>query len=197
MLATVSALMLLLLAPGPTNTLLFRAGGLFGFRASWTLLFIECLAYVLQVSAWGVALFYLAAYSPWAVKLIQLAAGTYLLVVSWRLWRSAKTSDGVTRDRFTGGYFFWMTVMNPKGLLIASLIAPPDTFTYWPGYLSFMCTLALVVVLVGSAWIVFGVGVVGRGRHWLTPRVINRTAALAIGCFASVLLGHLATSILN
>lgn len=29
MLATVSALMLLLLAPGPTNTLLFRAGVLF------------------------------------------------------------------------------------------------------------------------------------------------------------------------
>lgn len=197
MLATVSALMLLLLAPGPTNTLLFRAGVLFGLRASWKLAFIECLAYLLQVSVWGVGLLYLAAYSPWAVKLIQLAAGTYLLVVSWRLWRSVKALEDVNQDRFTGGYFFWMTVMNPKGLLIASLIAPPDTFIHWTGYLAFMGTLALVVIPVGAAWIVFGAGVVGRGRHWLTPRVINRTAALAIGCFATVLLGRLATSILT
>lgn len=196
MLATVSALTLLLLAPGPTNTLLLRAGVLFGLRASWKLAFIECLAYLLQVSVWGVALLYLAAYSPWAVKLIQLAASTYLLWVSWRLWRGAKALDGVGRDRFTSSYFFWMTVMNPKGLLIASLIAPPDTFTYWTGYLAFMCTMVLVVVPIGSAWIVFGAGVVGRGRHLLSPRVINRSAALAIGFFATVLLGRLVTSIL-
>lgn len=80
MLATVSALMLLLLAPGPTNTLLFRAGVLFGFRASWTLALIECLAYLLQVSLWGVALLYLAAYSPWALKATQLALACYLLL---------------------------------------------------------------------------------------------------------------------
>lgn len=56
MLGTVSALVLLLVVPGPTNTLLLRAGVLFGFAASWRLAFIECVAYLLQVSVWGGAL---------------------------------------------------------------------------------------------------------------------------------------------
>jgi len=59
MFGTVSALVLLLVVPGPTNTLLLRAGVLFGFAASWRMALIECLAYLLQVSVWGAALFYL------------------------------------------------------------------------------------------------------------------------------------------
>jgi threonine/homoserine/homoserine lactone efflux protein len=197
MLATVSALVLLLLAPGPTNTLLFRAGVLFGFRASWKLAFIECLAYLLQVSLWGSALLYLSAYAPWALELTQLAAGAYLLLVSYQLWLRKKAQDVPTQDRFTGLSFFWLTVMNPKGLLIASLIAPINTFTTWAGYLVFMSALALVVVPVGAAWIAFGAGVVGRQQGWLSPLAINRVAAIAIGCFATVLLGRLADSIFN
>ncbi|NMY07638.1 LysE family translocator [Pseudomonas veronii] len=197
MLATVSALVLLLLAPGPTNTLLLRAGVLFGFRASWKLVFIECLAYLLQVTLWGVALLYLSVYAPWAVKLTQLAAGAYLLLVSYQLWLREKAQAAVNQDRFTGLSFFWLTVMNPKGLLIASLIAPINTFIHWAGYLVFMSTLALVVLPVGAAWVAFGAGIVGRQPGWLSALAINRVAAIAIGCFATVLLGRLADSIFN
>ncbi len=197
MLATVSALVLLLLAPGPTNTLLFRVGVLFGFRASWRLIFIECLAYLLQVTLWGSALLYLSSYAPWAVKLTQLVAGAYLLWVAYQLWLREKALDASTQDRFTGLSFFGLTVMNPKGVLIASLIAPISTFTTWAGYLVFMSTLALVVVPVGAAWIAFGAGIVGRHPGGLGPRGINRVAAVAIGCFATLLLGRLADSTFN
>lgn len=105
MLATVSALMLLLLAPGPTNTLLFRAGVLFGYRASWTLVFIECLAYLLQVSVWGVALLYLAAYSPGMLNITQLGAACYLLYVSFRLWQRKSSAVTAAGDGFSGLYF--------------------------------------------------------------------------------------------
>ena len=142
MLATVSALMLLLLAPGPTNTLLFRAGVLFGYRASWALAVIECLAYLLQVSLWGVALLYLAAFSPWALKATQLAAACYLLYVSYKLWQRKNSTVDSGGDRFSGPYFFWLTVMNPKGLLIVSFIAPVGAFATLQGYAGFMATLA-------------------------------------------------------
>ena len=197
MLATVSALMLLLLAPGPTNTLLLRAGVLFGFRASWKLAFIECLAYLLQVTLWGAALLYIAVYSPWALKLTQLAAGCYLLLASYQLWRRKQAPDEAVGDQFSGIYFFSLTVMNPKGLLIASLIAPANTFSNWTDYLAFMTLLALVVVPIGMAWIGFGAGVVGRHSRWLSSLTINRVTAIAIGCFATVLLGRVADSILH
>ena len=197
MLATVSALMLLLLAPGPTNTLLFRAGVLFGYRASWKLAFIECLAYLLQVSVWGMALLYLAAYSPWALKATQLAAACYLLYVSYKLWQRKSSTIDATRDRFSGLYFFWLTVMNPKGLLIVSFIAPVGTFATLPGYAGFMATLALVVIPVGAAWIVLGSRFEGIQKAWLTPLKINRATSIAIGCFATLMVGRLAESVLH
>ena len=197
MLATVSALMLLLLAPGPTNTLLFRAGVLFGFRASWTLALTECLAYLLQVSLWGVALLYLAAYSPWALKATQLAAACYLLYVSYKLWQRKTSVINPGSDRFSGLYFFWLTVMNPKGLLIVSFIAPVGTFATLPGYAGFMATLALVVIPVGAAWIVLGSRFEGIQKAWLTPLKINRATSIAIGCFATLMVGRLAESVLH
>ena len=197
MLATVSALMLLLLAPGPTNTLLFRAGVLFGLRASWKLAFVECLAYLLQVSVWGLALLYLAAYSPWALKVTQLAAACYLLYVSYKLWQRKSSSIDPGRDRFSGLYFFWLTVMNPKGLLIVSFIAPVGTFATLSGYVGFMATLALVVIPVGAAWIVLGSRFEGIQKAWLTPLKINRATSIAIGCFATLMVGRLAESVLH
>lgn len=197
MLATVSALMLLLLAPGPTNTLLFRAGVLFGFRASWKLAFIECLAYLLQVSLWGAALLYIAAYSPWAVKLTQLAAACYLLHVSYKLWQRKNTPVSSTGDRFSGLYFFLLTVMNPKGLLIVSFIAPVDAFVTLDGYASFMATLALVVIPVGAAWVLLGSRFEGIQKTWLTPLKINRATSVAICCFATLMIGRLADSVFH
>lgn len=197
MLATVSALMLLLLAPGPTNTLLLRAGVLFGFRASWQLAFVECLAYLLQVSVWGVALLYLAAYSPWALKAIQLVAACYLLHVSFKLWRRKNSDVHAAGDRFSGLYFFWLTVMNPKGLLIVSFIAPLNTFASLQGYATFMAILATVVIPVGSAWILLGSRFEGFQKAWLTPLKINRATSVAICCFATLMMGRLADSVIH
>ncbi|WP_395608880.1 LysE family translocator [Pseudomonas sp. B22129] len=197
MLATVSALMVLLLAPGPTNTLLFRAGVLFGYRASWALALVECLAYLLQVSVWGVALLYLAAYSPWALQATQSLAACYLLYVSYSLWQRKQGETDPSRDRFSGGYFFWLTVMNPKGLLIVSFIAPIGAFATLAGYAGFMAMLALVVVPVGTAWIVLGSRFEGLQKAWLTPLKINRATAVAICCFAVIMMGRLAGSVMR
>lgn len=195
MFGTVSALVLLLVVPGPTNTLLLRAGVLFGFAASWRLAFIECLAYLLQVSMWGAALLYLSAWSPWAVKATQLAAACYLLYLSYKLWLRKNSVVSPARDRFSGPYFFLLTVMNPKGLLIVSFIAPLDTFVTLHGYAAFMTTLALVIVPVGSVWILFGSRFAGIQKTWLTPLKINRATAVAIVCFAMLMIGRLAGSI--
>lgn len=198
MLGTVTALVLLLVVPGPTNTLLMRAGVLFGLVASWRMVFIECLAYLLQVSMWGIALFYLSAGSPWAVKVTQMVAIGYLLQLSYTLWqRNDDAADGPRRDRIEGFYFFWLTVMNPKGLLIVSFIAPASTFATLQGYVTFMGTLALVVIPVGAAWIVLGSRFAGIQKTWLTPLRINRATSVAIGCFATLMMGRLAEAVMH
>ncbi|MBV4454175.1 MULTISPECIES: LysE family translocator [Pseudomonas] len=197
MLGTVSALALLLVVPGPTNTLLLRAGVLFGFMASWRLAFIECVAYLIQVSVWGGSLFYLSAWSPWVVRATQLAAACYLLFLSCSLWQRKNGGGNPDRDRFSGPSFFLLTVMNPKGLLIVSFIAPMDAFVTLHGYAAFMSTLALVIIPVGSTWILFGSRITGTNKTWLTPLKINRATSIAIGCFATLMIGRLAGSVLH
>ncbi|WP_248731204.1 threonine transporter RhtB [Pseudomonas sp. MWU13-2517] len=197
MFGTVSALVLLLVVPGPTNTLLLRAGVLFGFAASWRLAYIECVAYLLQVSVWGGALLYLSTWSPWAIKATQLAAACYLLFLSCTLWQRKNSVVGPSPDRFSGRSFFLLTVMNPKGLLIVSFIAPMDAFVTLQGYAAFMSTLALVIIPVGSAWILFGSRITGVNKTWLTPLRINRVTSIAVGCFSTLMLGRLADSVIH
>lgn len=197
MFGTVSALVLLLVVPGPTNTLLLRAGVLFGFAASWRMALIECLAYLLQVSVWGVVLFYLSAWSPWAVKATQMAAACYLLKLSFTLWQRHTSSVDSHHDRLSGVQFFWLTVMNPKGLLIVSFIAPMGTFASLSGYAGFMALLAMVVIPVGAAWIVLGSRFEGVQKACLTPLKINRIASVAIGCFATIMMGRLAGAVIH
>ena len=84
--------------------------------------------------------------------------------------------------------------MNPKGLLIVSFIAPASTFATLPGYVGFMATLALVVIPVGSAWIVLGSRFEGIQKAWLTPLKINRATSIVIGCFATLMVGRVAGS---
>lgn len=197
MFGTVSALVLLLVVPGPTNTLLLRAGVLFGFAASWRMALVECLAYLLQVSVWGVLLFYLSAWSPWAVKATQMAAACYLLKLSFTLWKRHTGRVDSRHDRLSGVHFFWLTVMNPKGLLIVSFIAPIGTFASLPDYAGFMALLAMVVIPVGAAWIVLGSRFEGVQKAWLTPLKINRIASVAIGCFATIMIGRLAGAVIH
>ncbi|MBT2373802.1 LysE family translocator [Pseudomonas fluorescens] len=197
MFGTVSALLFLLVVPGPTNTLLFRAGVLFGGGASWRLTFIECLAYLIQVSLWGAALLYISAYSPWAMRAVQLGAACYLLSLSYQLWQRKNSVADSTGDRFGGMYFFLLTVMNPKGLLIVSFIAPVNAFTELEGYLAFMATLAVVIIPVGFTWILLGARFKSLQQTWLAPLKINRAASIAICCFACIMIGRLADSVIN
>lgn len=194
MFGTISGLVLLLIIPGPTNTLLMRSGALFGFAASWRMAFIEGLAYLLQVSVWGTMLFYMSSWSPWAVRATQIATACYLLQLSCTLWRRKNSTLNLDQDRLSGLHFFWLTVMNPKGLLIASLIAPISAFASLKGYAGFMGTLALVVIPVGSVWILLGSRLEGVRKTWLTPLKINRVASVAIGSFTTILLIRLAGS---
>jgi hypothetical protein len=60
-----------------------------------------------------------------------------------------------------------------------------------------MTTLALVVIPVGAAWIVLGSRFEGIQKTWLTPLKINRATSVAIGCFATIMIGRLASSVIH
>ncbi|MDH1624072.1 LysE family translocator [Stutzerimonas stutzeri] len=198
MLNVMSALGLLLLVPGPTNTLLLRSGVLSGFRQAWPLSLLECLAYLLQISFWGYLLSHIGDNAPWCLKLVQLASVVYLIKTSYGLWRSPDNPQPlISETRVSRLHFFLLTLINPKGLLVVSFIVPVQTFADITLYLHFVVQFCVVVIPVGCTWVLLGASIKSSGHAWLTPLNINRTASVVICCFTVTILSRLADSLLN
>jgi threonine/homoserine/homoserine lactone efflux protein len=198
MLNVISALGLLLLMPGPTNTLLLRSGLLSGFRCAWPLSLLECLAYLLQISFWGYLLSHIGDSAPWCMKLVQLASVAYLIKTSYRLWRHPDNPRHPPAEaQVSRLHFFLLTLTNPKGLLVVSFIVPVQTFAQLTLYLHFIVQFCVVVIPVGCTWVLFGARIKHTGHAWLTPLNINRTASVVICCFAVAILSRLADSLIN
>ena len=60
-----------------------------------------------------------------------------------------------------------------------------------------MALLAMVVIPVGAAWIVLGSRFEGVQKAWLSPLKINRITSVAIGCFATIMMGRLAGAVIH
>lgn len=198
MLSVMSALGLLLLMPGPTNTLLFRSGVLSGFRRAWRLSLLECLAYLLQISFWGYALSHIGANAPWCLKVMQFLSICYLAKTSYCLWREPTAGLPVMPGaRISRRQFFLLTLINPKGLLVVSFIVPVQTFADTTLYGQFVMQFTAVVIPVGCTWVLFGARIKRSGHAWLTPQNINRTASVVISCFALAILFKLADALIR
>ncbi|CRM05072.1 MULTISPECIES: LysE family translocator [Pseudomonas] len=198
MLGVISALGLLLLMPGPTNTLLLRSGILTGFRRAWPLSLLECLAYLTQISFWGYLLSHIGDSVPWGLKLVQFASVCYLIRTSYLLWcHPDETLKSAPEARVSRLHFFLLTLINPKGLLIVSFIVPVQTFIDLTLYVQFVAQFTAVVVPVGCAWVLFGARIRHGGYAWLTPHAINRTASVVIGVFTLAILTRLADSLIH
>ena len=198
MLSVMSALGLLLLMPGPTNTLLLRSGVLSGFRRAWTLSLLECLAYLLQISFWGYLLSHMGASAPWCLKVMQFVSICYLAKTSYCLWREPTAGlPAMPGARVSRRQFFLLTLINPKGLLVVSFIVPVQTFADTALYGQFVMQFTAVVIPVGCAWVLFGARIKRSGHAWLTPQNINRTASVVISCFALAILFKLADALIR
>ena len=175
---TVFALAVLgmLAMPGPTNTLLMTGGSVAGWRAL-ALLPAELIGYLVAVLGWHFAIAPMAGHGT-ATTIIKLAAGLYLLFVASRVWfRDASIptlKNRVVRLHEVG----IVTLLNPKALIFALLIAPSAQTPIG----AYMLVLALLVPLIGGGWIALGV-TFGRA---LPPRLVQRIGAAVTGLFATV-----------
>ncbi|MBX8613599.1 LysE family transporter [Pseudomonas cichorii] len=188
-------LLAVLAVPGPTNSLLFQTGMNRGFNAK-SLLWVgaEWLAYMIQITAWGLTLDRVARDYPWVATLSKAFAVCFLFYIAMKLWsmaRAAQHVDDAPGLSPTG--LFVATLTNPKGLFFASFVAPAGTFLSSADYLGFMSTFTAVVLPVGSAWVIFGACFGSRLSSPRSSRLLNKGVSMVIGLFATGLLYNLAS----
>jgi threonine/homoserine/homoserine lactone efflux protein len=178
---------IILLTPGPTNTLLAAAGLGQGAKRALPLIVFEFAGYLIAISGWGILLASLEKYYPWLSAVARVACGCYLFYVAIKIWFSTRNPP-MTDSRTIGPVTVFVTTMlNPKGLLFASAIFPPPAFDDARLFLTAAALFACMVVPIGSVWVVLG-AVIGSGRVLsLNPVKLQRALALVIGIFSSTI----------
>ncbi|CAB3733475.1 hypothetical protein R8871_05963 [Paraburkholderia graminis C4D1M] len=180
-------IVVVLITPGPTNTLLASAGLRQGVRRSLPLIAAELAGYLVAISVWGRFLAQAAHALPWLPALLRVAAGTYIAWLAVDMWRAAVALPDSTQKASGTLRLFIATLLNPKALLFAGTIFPAAAFVLWPAYLLSMLIFACLLAPIALAWIAFGAAL-GRGKlGWLDPAKIQRGASVVLGVFSLTL----------
>ncbi|WP_429303996.1 LysE family translocator [Paraburkholderia sp. GAS199] len=177
-------IVVVLITPGPTNTLLAAAGLRQGVQRSLPLIAAELAGYLISISVWGRFLAQAAHALPWLPSLLRVASGVYIAYLAVDMWRAAVALP-VSTQRASGlRTLFVATLLNPKGLLFAGTIFPAIAFAHWPAYFAAMSIFACLLVPIALAWIAFGAALGSGKLAWLNPVKVQRGASIVLGVFS-------------
>jgi threonine/homoserine/homoserine lactone efflux protein len=174
------ATLTLLVAPGPTNTLLAASGAAIGVVRSLPLLAAVVAAYLIAIVMIRLVLGPVVAAAPQVAIALKVAVALYLGWIAIRMWMRA----GVATAAAVGVWqMFVATLLNPKSLIFAIGILPADS----AGIGWYVAGFCAAVVATGTLWTVIGHGV-GLATRQGDARLVPRIAAVALGGFAGVIL---------
>lgn len=178
---------IVLITPGPTNTLLATAGLQQGMGRAVRLAAAEVAGYVIAISAWGGFLAHAVHALAWLPSLVRIASCAYVAYLAVRMWRTTLAFDASSQGNIGPRTLFIATLLNPKAILFAGTIFPPAAFAHVVDYVRAMGIFVAMVLPIGLAWIAFGAAL-GRGRLvWVSAEGMQRCASIVLAAFSLTL----------
>lgn len=177
------AVLLLLLTPGPTNSLMLVAGAERGWSGALRLIPAELAGYFLTVLPLTLAGAALLDGADALRNAVTLVAGTWVAVLAVRLWRLPETA--AAGQAVDARALFVTTALNPKALLFGLVLLPsPDRLG------ANLALFAGLVVLVAMLWAALG-AILRQGSG--QPRalfVLRRLASVWLAAISVVLIAR-------
>jgi threonine/homoserine/homoserine lactone efflux protein len=149
--AFVATSIIILLTPGPTNTVLAASGAAMGLRRGIIMPLAEAIGYVIAISFFVVFAQYIRG-NPTAFFMVKVIASVWLAYTAFRLWTSVaeihfqSTVDSFLRILIT-------TILNPKAMLVGIILIPAETAGQ--PYL-WIATYAGLSIFAGMGWVLLG-----------------------------------------
>ena len=177
------AVLLLLLTPGPSNSLMLVAGAERGWARAMRRGPAELAGYLLSVVPLAFAGAAVLEGQDMLRSLVTVAAGTWVAVLAARLWRLPDT--GAAGPAVDARALFVTTALNPKALIFGLVLIPSPDRTAMN-----LVLFAGLVVLVAAIWAAFGAALrQGPGQ----PRalfVLRRLASVWLAAISVVLIAQ-------
>lgn len=178
-----SAVLALLLAPGPTNTLMALAGAQKGFRRVVYLLPAESLGYLTTVLPLSWVGFRLFEQWPAAEVALKILAAAWVMYLALKLWGSPLWIG--ENNQVTARRVYVTTVLNPKALIFGLVLLPAPLDALFLPRLGLLCLAAMAVAVI---W-----GVAGALTH---AGAVEGRRIYAAQRFASVWLASVSVALL-
>jgi threonine/homoserine/homoserine lactone efflux protein len=175
-----ASVMILLIMPGPTNTLLATSGATVGFRRSMPLLLSEIAGYAIAIALIQFVLGPILSGTQTIASILRVAAGAYLMFLSIKLWN---TPFLVARAVISIRQVFVTTLLNPKACVFALVIIPFGS----PHASLYLSAFAAIVPVVGTTWIVAG-SLLGRHTHPNYVRSLPKAASIVLAIMSAALI---------
>lgn len=181
---TALALLVLLAAPGPTNTLLALAGAERGWRPALRLLPAVPLAYLATTVPLALVGADLLDAIPSARAIVTVLAAAWVLRLALGMWRVPRQPDGA--PAVTVRTVVVTTLLNPKSLIVGLVLLPASDGSRLAANLALFTGEVLVVSLL---WTALG-STLRRGAGAGLPTPWRRAASVWLGALGLYLLGH-------
>lgn len=176
------AILLLLLTPGPTNTLMALAGYSRGIVRALPLILSEITGYLAVIIPVAVLAAPFLEAHPHLLLSAKICASLWVLFLSYRLW--FKPAVQAKEKDVTGTDILVTTMLNPKALIIAVVIMPHGHLAQ---LLPWLALFTALVILAASGWISLGHHIARHKTVFLKPEAIQRIAASCLFLFAALL----------
>lgn len=175
------ALMVLLLTPGPTNTLMLLAGTERGPGRALALIPVELAAYMAVITPLALLSQGMEGQLATLRPVVAMAAGLWVAWLAVQMWRAAPEAAGAVT--VTARRLAVTTLLNPKGLIMGLVLIPaagagPAAFAL----------LAACIALVAGFWAFLGCCLPGQADGAGFPPLLRRLAALWLAGLAVFLM---------
>lgn len=174
----------LLLTPGPTNTLLATAGAGRGFRAALHLVAAELLGYAGAITALLLVIGPAVATSPTIAWCLRLACSLFLAYLAVQLWRRPAADPARAEHAIGFRRVLIATLLNPKSLVFVFLLLPAGATL---PEVEAIVAVAILIPVAGSCWIGLGAALRRGAAPRLSIVTIHRIGALVLAAFALAL----------
>jgi threonine/homoserine/homoserine lactone efflux protein len=176
----------LLLVPGPTNTLVCIGASQKGVRGFPRFLRAELSGYASVIIPLGMLSGWLGQSFGTALTAVRLVAASWVLVLAVRMW--SRTADTGSRSQVTSRDVYVTTLLNPKAMIFALVLLPlPGSANYLPR----LALLAALMVTACAIWTSIGCGVMSATKTRFRPPVERIAAVFLVAVSLSLVLSTL------